>query len=186
MVVVIQNLDAKFWLKILINLFLSVMPPIRATPVLALREVAESWRANYPGVAPEGISYPTRLASAQARAAYFVARSGGEELPAGFGGCNQCGEVTASWCEGCYRRCESSRQAFSSICQWCDSDRKVCDLCQAEDIDYAKGHQAYLRQRQSSSENSIEITGAFESNGEYMEIHGQFRRTTSEQGPTSE
>lgn len=186
MVVVIQNLDAKFWLKILINLFLSIMPPIRATPLAALREVAESWKANNPGVSPEVLGYSQRLASSQARAAYFVARCGDEELPAGFGACNLCGEVTASWCEGCYRRCESSHQAYSSICQRCDQAHKVCDLCLAEDIDYAKGHQAYLRQRQSSTENSIEITGAFESNGEYMEIHGQFRRTASESGSTSE
>ena len=168
------------------NSFSLVMPPIRATPLESYREVAVSWALNNPGVSPVDLSRTARAASSQAKAAYFVAVLAGRDLPEGFGACSHCGEVTASWCEGCYSRCAVTRQPYSSVCTVCDQARQVCDLCVEKGIDYAKGHQAYLGQKQSSTENSIEITGAFESNGEYMEIHGQFRRTTSEQGSTSE
>ncbi len=77
------------------------MPSIHSTNVVAYKEVAASWALNNPRVAPGGLSVAARVSSAQARAAYFVSVLADRKLPDGFGACNHCGEVTASWCEGC-------------------------------------------------------------------------------------
>ena len=133
------------------------MPPIRATPLAALAETAASWKRNHPGRLPEDITWEERLGSSQARAAFFIAALGGRELLEGFGACDCCGRLTASWCEGCYRRCGTTPLTYSSVCQQCDSLQKVCALCGDLGITYAQGHQAYGIQRQQGSTDTIEI-----------------------------
>ena len=133
------------------------MPPIRSTPVAALAETAASWQRNHPGDRPEDIPWEVRLQSSQARAAFFTAGLGGRPLLEGFGACACCGRLTASWCEGCYHRCGNTPLTFSSVCQQCDSLKKVCELCGDLGITYAQGHQAYGIQRQQGTTDTVEI-----------------------------
>ena len=133
------------------------MPAIRAPRLEALREVAASWRVNHPGVCPSEITLETRLRSSQARAAFFIWQLGDRDLHPLQGCCDLCGELTASWCEGCYLRCGATPLTFSSVCQPCDSLKKVCALCGDLGITYAQGHRAYGVQRQQGSTDTIEI-----------------------------
>ena len=136
---------------------LSAMPPIRPTPVAALREVADTWQANHPDVSPAGITRKVRLASAQARAAWFVHQLAHGELHPFQGSCERCGTLTSSWCEGCYARCGLSPLTFSSLCQVCDVERRVCRLCEEVQIDYNLGHEAYRCQQQQGATDTLEV-----------------------------
>ena len=88
------------------------MPLIRQTNLVAYTEAATAWALNNPGVAPGTLSLECRTSCPQAKAAYFVAKLGSRDVPAGFGACNICGELTASWCEGCYMRCMSPTEPY--------------------------------------------------------------------------
>ena len=136
----------------------SVMPPIRATPLEALREVADSWRANHPSVSPLGITRVERLGSSQCRAAFLIGQLGARDLHPLQGCCDLCGTLTASWCEGCYARCGSTPLTYSSLCQHCDKLELVCRLCLEANLTYQIGHEAFRSQQQQGSTDTVEIT----------------------------
>eukprot|EP00434_Breviolum_minutum_P017681 symbB.v1.2.015606.t1/scaffold1172.1/size134038/3 len=62
---------------------------------------------------PTALSREARVADPLAKAAYLVAVVGDRVLPVGAGGCTNCGEPTASWCEGCYKRTPSRSPDFT-------------------------------------------------------------------------
>ena len=138
--------------------FVVSMPPIRVPPLAALREVADSWRHNHPGVSPEGITLVQRQQSSQARAAWFIWQLGGRDLHPFQGCCDLCGELTASWCEGCYARCGHTPLTYSSLCTSCDRQQAVCNLCLEKKITYQIGHEAYRIQQQQGTTDAVEIT----------------------------
>ena len=152
-----QRSCGQFWLKIFVSfLFGGGMPPIAPTAVAALREVAESWRRNHLGLDPLQIPAAEREGSAQAKAAYFIARLGSREVPANCGSCSWCGEITSSWCEGCYER-SGVTGSYSSVCQRCDSQQRVCDLCTHLKITYSQGHAAYRLQWEQGRTDAVEV-----------------------------
>ena len=134
------------------------MPPILSTQLEAVREVAASWRENHPGESPDKIPREVRLRSSQARAAFFVAQLGLGDLHPLQGSCSCCGTLTSSWCEGCYARCGSGHQAYSSVCQHCDRLQLVCQLCLEANLTYQIGHEAFRSQQQQGCTDHVEVT----------------------------
>ena len=149
------------------------MPPIRAFHLADWRRQARDWRRRHRGQDPTALSREARVADPLAKAAYLVAVVGDRVLPVGAGGCTNCGEPTASWCEGCYKRCRGS-EPFSSVCQECDALRLVCDRCNAQEITYEEGHREFLASRPSTSEDTISVTGLHQENGDFIEVDGEF------------
>ena len=119
--------------------------------------IARGRRYLAPDVSPARITRQVRLASAQARAAWFVHQLAHGELHPFQGRCERCGTLTSSWCEGCYARCGLSPLTFSSLCQVCDVERRACRLCEEVQIDYNLGHEAYRCQQQQGATDTLEV-----------------------------
>ena len=97
-----------------------------------------------------------------------VLLSGIRAATPGFEGCCACGQPTHSWCEGCYARIQQSpSNTFSAICQRCDGESWVCDLCSRVGITHAQGKEAYERSRPgvAVTEETVEVTGWSTSEG---------------------
>ena len=149
------------------------MPILVETATRDWLRLAIAWRREHPGD-PLSLTVAERRASLGARAAYFwavKARSTQDpELPVPVG-CDLCGEHTYSWCEGCYSRCGSSGK-YSGLCTLCDQEKRVCYACFELEIDYTKGHRAFLAQEAKEKETAteVQVTGAFASGGGFSVV----------------
>ena len=151
------------------------MPAIQATPLRQWRVLAGRWRRDHPGRDPLSLDVTERRGSLKARAAFYVAalRETGEVATAISGiGCTLCGLPTASWCEGCYKRCGESG-TFLALCQGCDSEHRVCPLCEVDGVTYADGHEAYrqshLPNNAAEEETAFSITAWGTESGQLVE-----------------
>ena len=108
------------------------MPVIRPTDLSEWREQARRWQKRHPHQDALQITVEQRRLDPKARSAFYVVAlaRGIRAATPGFEGCCACGQPTHSWCEGCYARIQQSpSNTFSAICQQCDGESWVCDLC---------------------------------------------------------
>ena len=134
------------------------------------REQARRWQRRHPHLDALEISVEQRRLDPKARSAFYVVAlaRGIRAATPGFEGCCACGQPTHSWCEGCYARIQQSpSNTFSAICQRCDGEFWVCDLCSRVGITHAQGKEAYERSRPgvAVTEETVEVTGWSTSEG---------------------
>ena len=151
------------------------MPAIHPTPSRQWRVLAGRWRRDHPERDPLSIGVSERREALRARAAFYIAalRETGQTVTAVSGiACTLCGRPTASWCEGCYHRCGESG-TFEAICQECDSEHRVCPLCEANGVSYTDGHEAYrqshLPSNAAEEETAFSITAWGTAEGQLIE-----------------
>ena len=146
------------------------MPQLRPTDLAEWREQARRWlRRNQHRDALQ-VEVNERRSNHKAKCAfYIVAQTRGiRAATPGFEGCCACGQPTHSWCEGCYARTQQApSNTFSAICQRCDGESWVCDLCSRVGITHAQGKEAYERSRPrvAVTEETVEVTGWSTSEG---------------------
>ena len=134
------------------------MPAIAPTPLHQWQILAGRWKRDHPVRDPLTLGILERQGDIKARAAFHIAAlaSTGQEITALSGiACTVCGLPTASWCEGCYKRCGPS-QAFSAVCNHCDKAKHVCPLCQGQGVSFQAGHLAYLQSQAPSGSDGAE------------------------------
>ena len=151
------------------------MPTIQPTPLDLWRTLAGRWKSDHPVRDPLTLEVGERRRCATARAAFHLAavEESGEVATAISGiGCTLCGLPTASWCEGCYKRCGESG-TFLAVCQGCDSEHRVCPLCEVDGVTYADGHEAYrqshLPNNAAEEETAFSITAWGTESGQLVE-----------------
>ena len=151
------------------------MPTIQPTPLDLWRTLAGRWKRDHPVRDPLSLGVGERRDCVTARAAFHIAalQETGEVPTAISGiGCTLCGLPTASWCEGCYKRCGESG-SFLAVCQGCDSEHRVCPLCQVDGVTYADGHEAYrqihLPTNAAEEETAFSITAWGTESGQLVE-----------------
>ena len=146
------------------------MPVLRPTDLKDWRVQARRWQRRHPHLDALELPVEQRRLDPKARAAFYVVSltRGIRAATPGFEGCCACGQPTHSWCEGCYLRTQQSPcNTFSAICQRCDRESWVCDLCSRVDITHAEGKEAYERSRPevAVTEETVEVTGRSTSEG---------------------
>ncbi len=146
------------------------MPTILHTDVAEWREQARRWHRRRPGRDAVALGVEERRGSYKARCAFYLAAldKGVGALIPGFAACRACGQPTHSWCEGCYARVQQTPAlAFAAICQPCDGEQWVCDLCTRSGITYAQGREAYnatrseiqVQEEETQADQTVEVTG---------------------------
>ena len=101
------------------------------------------------------------VVSLKARASFYIAHLDRlEVVPTELTGigCEVCGTPTASWCEGCYKRCGREGH-YSAVCNTCGQLQLVCPQCETAHISYTEGHLVYRSEHLSQQTN--EETTAF-------------------------
>ncbi len=140
------------------------MPRLRATDLSEWREQARRWHKRHKHRDALEVSVEERRLDPKAKCAFYVGAiaRGIRAATPGFEGCCACGQPTHSWCEGCYARVlQSPSTIFSAICQRCDSESWVCDLCTRAGLTHAQGKAAYEASRPEISVEgeTVEVTG---------------------------
>ena len=149
------------------------MPVLAETSNREWLRLAIQWRREHSDD-PSSLAVTDRRGSTGARSAYYWAVKdrvpSDPELPTPVG-CDLCGDPTYSWCEGCYSRCGASG-TYSGLCTTCDQERLVCYACLELEIDYAKGHRAFLAQEKKEAETAteVQVTGTFASGSGFSVI----------------
>lgn len=148
------------------------MPLLASTANREWLTLAVAWRRSN-AADPSGLRVCDRRESKGARSAFYWAVRDpnpppDEPVPVG---CDLCGDPTFSWCEGCYSRCGASG-TYSGLCTTCDQERLVCYACLELEIDYAKGHRAFLAQEKKEAETAteVQVTGTFASGSGFSVI----------------
>lgn len=146
------------------------MPLLRPTDLPEWREQARRWLKRHQHRDALQVPVEERRLDSKARSAFYVVAiaRGIRAATPGFEGCCACGQPTHSWCEGCYARIQQSpSNTFSAICQRCDGESWVCDLCSRVGITHAQGKEAYERSRPrvAVTEETVEVTGWSTSEG---------------------
>lgn len=150
------------------------MPAIQPTPLHQWQILARRWLASNPGSDPLSIDVGVRRGDLKARAAHYIAVLDHLRIrPAALTdiACVVCGTPTASWCEGCYKRCGRDRP-FNAVCNRCDQLALVCQDCDTWGISHEDGHLVYRSEHLASpdaSETAISISAWLGAEGEFIE-----------------
>lgn len=139
------------------------MPPIQPTKLWQWQILARRWQAEHPGSNPLTLDVGVRRGELKARAAFYIAALDHLRIqPAALSdiACVVCGTPTASWCEGCYKRCGRDRP-FNAVCNHCDQLALVCQDCDTWGISHEEGHLVYRSEHLANPDAAVGAEGEF-------------------------